>query len=172
MAFLLWDTIKSHILGAWSWLDDPIEGLWDGFRTKILGRWSWLNNAPQYIIDRISATWGWLNTIDDKIREQVLSRWTWLDNAPQYIIDRISATWGWLNTIDDRIRDTVSSTWTTLNTLDDRIRDIAWSHIAPKLGDWLWSFIVLEVTLVSKIGYRVLHSLWDMEWDDANKEAK
>jgi len=100
MAFPLWGTIKDSILGAWSWLDDPIEGLWDGFRTEILGTWTWLD------------------------------------------------------------------------TIDDKIRDISWSHIAPKLGDWFWGFVVLNVTQMSKVGYRVLSTLWAMEWDDENKEAK
>ena len=140
MAFPLWGTIKSYILGAWSWLDDPIEGLWDGFRNKILGAWSWLSDIWGTVRGIASAYWPWLN-------------------------DPIGGLWG-------GFRAQILGTWTWLNTIDDRIRDIAWSHIAPKLGDWFWSFIVLNVTLVSKIGYRVLSTLWNMEWDDANKEAK
>ena len=212
MAIPLWGTIKGYILGAWSWLDDPIEGLWDGFRDKILGAWSWINTIDDKIMGRVDsvypwlgigsqailgwvmAEWTWLNTIDDRIWSTAYSRitgaWSWINTIDDKIMSRIDGVypwlglgsqailgwvmdkWTWLNTIDDRIRDTVSSRWTWLNTIDDRIKDIAWSHIAPKLGDWCWSFIVLEVTLVSKIGYRVLSTLWNMEWDDANKEAK
>ena len=140
MAFPLWGTIKSYILGAWSWLDN----------------------------------------IEDKIQDVALSRWFWLDDLPGWV-------WGWWwprfraeltmatalgEVVWDLVYGQLKARWTWLDTIDDRIRDLAWAHIAPKLGDWLWSFVVLEVTFVSKIGYRVLRSLWDMEWDDENKEAK
>jgi hypothetical protein len=212
MAIPLWGTIKGYILGAWSWLDDPIEGLWDGFRTKILGAWSWLNTIDDKIVDRVRTwwpylsyldsqviswiqsrwpwlldpieefwdgfrakilgAWSWLNTLDDKIVDRVKTWWPYMSYLDSQVISWIQGRWTWLNTIDDRIRDTVKTEWSWVNTIDDRIRDLAWSHIAPKLGDWFWSFVVLEVTLMSKIGYRVLSTLWGMEWDDANKEAK
>jgi len=162
MAFPLWGTIKSYILGSWSWLDDPFTYLWDRIKAAVLSSWTWLDTIHDEI-------WWWSYAM-------VRTYYPWLGDPFTYLWDRIKAGvlsgWPYLNTIDDRIRDTVSSTWTNLNTLDDRIKDLAWSHIAPKLGDWFWSFIVLEVTLVSKIGYRVLSTLWNMEWDDANKEAK
>ena len=211
MAFPLWGTIKSYVLEAWSWLEDPIGSLWPEFRAKILGAWSWLNTIDDRVhwaaltrwtyldtipetIRRIAGeTWSWLNSIDDRVHWAALTRWTYLDTIPETIRriageawpwlydpigslwdeirNEILGAWSWLNTIDDKIRDTASSTWSYLNTIDDRIKDISWSHIEPKLGDWFWSFIVLNVTWVSKIGYRVLSTLWSMEWDDANKEA-
>ena len=150
MAFPLWGTIKGYILGAWDWLD----------------------TIDDKIADRISAIYPWLALGSAAITDWVLARWTWLNTIDDRIANRVASIYPWLQLGSAAITDWVLARWTWLDNIDDRIRDIAWSHIAPKLGDWFWSFVVLEVTMVVKIGYRVLHTIWDLEWDDNNKEVK
>ncbi|MCX6072020.1 MAG: hypothetical protein NTU91_14380 [Chloroflexi bacterium] len=167
-SILSWDTIRGYILGSWSWLND----IWGTVTNITKSYWPWLDDPWGTVRTIATSYWSWLNTIDDKIFQRVRSVWPWIDDVYGAINHQVLSSWSFLNTIDDRIRQTVTARWTWLNTIDDRIRDIAWSHIAPKLGDWFWSFVVLEVTQVSKIGYRVFSTLWNMEWDDKNKEAK
>jgi hypothetical protein len=159
---LSWSTIQANILGTWAWLNTIDDKIWTRAQAAALWRWWWLDDPINLMWEgfrtKILGAWSWLNTIDDRIWSTAGSR--------------IRETWSWIDGIDDRIWSTALARWAWLNTIDDRIRDIAWSHIAPKLGDWFWSFIVLEVTMVSKIGYRILSTLWNMEWDDARKEVK
>jgi hypothetical protein len=192
---IAWDTVKSWTKEmaltfqglATEALELPYIGNWcyQGFSMDIyvaqieFGRW--LDDAQSRLAqilswdsirDSIKTQWTWLNTIDDKIRAVVSTIWPWLNLGSAAIIGWVAERWTWLNTIDDKIVDTVTARWTWFNTIDDKIKDVSWNHIRPQLADWFWSFIVLEVTLVSKIGYRVLSTLWNMEWDDTNKEAK
>ena len=159
---LSWDSIRDKITGTWSWVSDPVNRLWDGYRDKIAGTWSFLNTIDDRIwstaYSRITGTWSWINTIDDRVRSTARGSWSFLDS----IDDRI-----W-NTAGSRIR----ATWSWIDNVDDRIRDVAWSHIAPRLGDWILSWIMLNLTIWAKIGYKVLDRVWNMEWDDDNKEVR
>ena len=132
--------------------------LWDTIKGWILGTWEWIENP-------IDDLW-------DGFRAKILGNWSWLNIAPQYIIDRVTATWSWVNTIDDKIRDVVKVQYSWLDTIDDKIRDVAWNHVAAKLGDWLLDWLLLNLTVWARIGYRVLDKIWNMEWDDGKKEVK
>ena len=159
---LSWATIQANITSTWSWLNTIDDKIWWRARTMAVTYWSWLD------------------TIDDKIRGTayglVTTYWPWLSTAPDsiwgWIQPRITGTWSWLNTIDDRIVNTVLTRWTWLNTIDDKIRTVAWDHVAPRLGDWLLAWLLLNLTVWGRIGYRILDQVWNMEWDDTKKEVK
>jgi hypothetical protein len=183
---LSWDQTRANIMSAWTW----INTIDDKIAVRVAGIYPWLQLGSAAITDWVLAKWSYLNTIDDKIANRIASIYPWLQSGSAAITDWVLARWAWLNTIDDKIAarvasiypwlqsgsaaitDWVLARWSYLNNIDDKIRDVAWTNIAPKLGDWFWSFMVLNVTLVSKIGYRVLSTLWNMEWDDTNNEAK
>jgi hypothetical protein len=183
---LSWDTIKANILWWWPWLDNMGEVV-RGWGSQI---WPWLNTIDDKIRSTVLGAWTWLNTIDDRIRNTVITHWYFLNNMGGVVRGWASQIWPWLNTIDDKIKNTALGTWTWLNTIDDkiistaksrwawldtiddRIRDIAWNHVASRLGAWMLDWLLLNLTVWAKVGYRILDKIWDMEWDETNKEAK
>jgi hypothetical protein len=189
-SILSWDAIRGYILSSWSWLntiDDKIaarvSAIWPWLNLGsaaiinwVTARWTWLDDIDGRIWStayaRITGSWSWLNDIWGTVRNITRAYWPWLDDPWGTVRTIATSYWNWLDTIDDRIQSTVTARWSWLNTIDDKIKHVAWVHIRPQLGDWFWSFVVLEVTLVSKIGYRVISTLWNMQWDDTNKEAR
>jgi len=181
---LSWGSIRANIEGTWSWLNTIDDKIWWRAYNMTLAYWSWLNTAPDtiwgWMYDRIMGRWSWLNsapgTIWGWMYSYITARWAWLNTIDDRIWStagsRIRATWSWLDSIDDRIRDTVVSRWSWINTIDDKIRTVAWDYVLPKLGDWLLSWLMLNLTIWGRIGYRILDKVWNMEWDDTRKEVK
>jgi hypothetical protein len=165
---LPWDTIRGYILGTWTWLNTIDDKIVDRARSV----WTWLDTIDDKITARARSVWTWLDTIDDKIVSRVRSTWTWLDSIDDRILARARSTWTWLDTIDDRILARARSTWTWLDSIDDRIRDVAWNHVRDQLSTWIWDFLEARALDIARVGYRVLKAIWDMEWDDDNKEVK
>ena len=133
--------------------------------TSELDRWA------DDVASRLGGILSW-----DQIRSYITSAWTWLDTIDDKIRDvaiaRVRAIWTWLDTIDDKIRDVaiarVRDTWTWLDTIDDKIA----LEIRTRLEDTLWQLLEDSVRMVSRVAYRVLNALWNMEWDEENKEVK
>ena len=147
----------------------------DGVETRLGQILSWSTIAAN-----IRGTWTFLDSIDDRIRSTagtwIRGTWSWIDTIDDRIWSTASAnirsTWSFLDTIEDKIRTSVRAEWAFLDSIDDRIKDVAWNHVAAKMGDWLLAWILANLTLGARIGYRVLDAIWNMEWDDQNKEAK
>jgi hypothetical protein len=165
---LPWDTIRSYILGAWTWLDTIDDKIVDRARST----WTWLDTIDDTILARARSTWTWLDSIDDRIRDRINATYPWLGLGSRAIIDWVAGRWTWLDSIDDKIVDRARSTWTWIDTIDDRIRDISWNHVQGQLSTWIWDFLEARALDIARVGYRVLKAIWDMEWDDDNKEVK
>ena len=159
---LSWSTIAANIRGTWTFLDSIDDRIRSTAGTWIRGTWSWIDTIDDRIwstaSSRIRSAWSWIDTIDDRI---------WSTASAN-----IRSTWSFLDTIEDKIRTSVRAEWAFLDSIDDRIKDVAWNHVAAKMGDWLLAWILANLTLGARIGYRVLDAIWNMEWDDQNKEAK
>ena len=160
--FLTWDQIKTNVRGEWSWIPDPVANLWGGFRERILGDWSWIPDPVANLWggfrDRILADWSW-------IPDPVANLWGGfydriLENLP-WASDPVNALWG-------GYYDRIVETWGWLNTIDDKIREIAWGYVQ----DHILGFLVDRAADLAGVGYRVLSYVWNLEWDDEEKEAK
>ena len=128
---------------------------------------NWIDSASSSIANFL--TW-------DSIRLNILGAWTWLDTIDDKIrdvaIDKARSIWTWLDSIDDKIRDValakIRSTWSWIDTIDDKIRDVAWDYISERL----WDFFEFAAPKVARTAYRVLSFVWNLEWDDEEKEVK
>ena len=166
---------------AYSAQDTPIIGNWGyvglmkvsnaffdawmdlGQLRDTLANWEqYIDNLPSWV-----WSWWWPRFKAELTMATALGEVVW-----NLVYDQIKARWTWLNTIDDKIRDVVRAELGFIGSIDDRIKDVAWNHILPKLGDWLMDWLIINVTFMAKMGYRVLDAIWNMEWDDDNKEVK
>lgn len=155
-------------------VDDVIHEL-----TSISDRiWDRVTSHPDYFIDLV---WNWVT--DNADRFYAFTE-TWVHNHWDWFIDLV---WNWITDNVDRFyaftsdwvtsnawrfydytRDAARSTWFWLDNIEDKIRDVGWDFTRERLFD----FLEFSVTSAARVGYRILNTLWNMEWDDENKEVK
>jgi len=110
------------------------------------------------------------------IWRQVTARNTWLWDPITVLWDGI---WGQVTAHNTWLKDPVSSLWKTI--WDKVTGDNSWlkdpgisitGFVKDRFGDWFWDVLELGATQLARVGYKVLDKIWNMTWDDENKEVK